>query len=304
MGPRQALPKLINSAFSGLFQLEPFHRLFRSGIIDSFKRYDREQAWPDAEFFIENVPPKIFGGVGGDSYTGWIYQQGFFAGLIRSHLPGRSLRIIDFGCGFGKLAPVSTFFTHPDGVYIGIDIRSDCIEACERQYAHLPRVEFHKSEDYNSMYSEERSDELRRSTPQHDWPAKPGSIDLVTAISVFTHLQEEQALHYFRQIHGVLKPNGVAMLTFHIVEEPRKAPKFSSANKPHLLDLFDFRTALPPSQNFFTSRPLVPEDAIAVNDAGLKSLIGDRFDLVSIIRGSTTGGEDPFFQDIVILRKK
>lgn len=278
--------------------------MFRSGIIDSFRRYDRELAWPDAEFFIENAPPKIWGGVGGDSYTGWIYQQGFFAALIKTYLPGPSLRMIDFGCGFGKLAPVSTFFTQPSGLYLGVDIRSDCIQTCKLQYPHLPRVEFHLSKDYNAMYSERRSDELERSTPQHDWPVAPGSIDLVTSVSVFTHLQEAQALHYMKQIHGVLKPGGFAMLTFHIVAEPRKTPKFTSSAKAHLLDLFDFKTPLPPSKNFFTSTPEIPENAIAVNDAGLRFLIGDRFELVTIIRGSTTGGEDPFFQDVVILKKK
>jgi len=304
MPSRKALPKFINSAFSGVFQLKPLQKLFRSGIVDTFKRYDRELAWPDAEFFIENAPPKIWGGVGGDSYTGWIYQQGFFAALIKSHVSGQSLRMVDFGCGYGKLAPVSTFFTHPNGLYVGIDIRSDCIEACKRQYANLPRVEFHQSRDYNSMYSEQRSNDLERSTPQHEWPVDPGSVDLLTSVSVFTHLQEPQALHYIEKIHDVLKPSGTAILTFHVVEEPRKPPKFSSSSKAHLLELFDFQTALPPSRNFFTSSPEVPEDAIAVNDAGLKALIGNRFDLVTMVRGSTTGGGDPFFQDIVILKKK
>lgn len=303
MRPRQAIPRLASAAFTSFVELPPVHRLLREGVSESFRQYDRELAWPDAEFFIDQAPPRIWGGVGGDSYTGWIYQQGFFAALIKSHVAGRSLSIVDFGCGYGKLAPVSTFFTAPDGRYLGIDIRQDCVDFCSRHYAALPRVAFHRSGDYNGMYSESRSAELAQSTREGEWPVAPGSVDLVLSISVFTHLQERQALHYIEAIHRILKPGGLAILTFHVVEEPRKPPRFRSPDKPHLLELFDFRTALPPSGLFFTSSPQTPEDAIAVNDAGLHLLIDGRFELVSLIRGSTTGGEDPFFQDIAILKK-
>ena len=303
MKPRQAIPKLASAAFASFVGLPPVHRLLRDGVSESFRRYERELAWPDAEFFIDQAPPRIWGGVGGDSYTGWIYQQGFFAALIKSHVADRSLKIVDFGCGFGKLAPVSTFFTAPDGHYLGIDIRQECVDFCSHHYAELPRVAFHRSTDYNAMYSETRSAELEQSAVEHDWPVASGSVDLVLSVSVFTHLQERQALHYIRAVHRILKPGALAMLTFHIVEEPRKLPRFSSADKPQLSKLFDFSTALPPSGNFFTSSPSTPEDAIAVNDAGLHLLIDGRFELVSLIRGSTTGGDDPFFQDIAILKK-
>lgn len=303
MRPRQAIPKLASAAFASIVGIPPVRRLLRDGLSESFRQYDRALAWPDAEFFIDQAPPRIWGGVGGDSYTGWIYQQGFFAALIKSHVPGRSLKIVDFGCGFGKLAPVSTFFTAPDGSYLGIDIRQDCIDTCSRHYASLPRVSFHRSGDYNAMYSEKRSPELERSTVEQEWPVQPGSLDLVLSVSVFTHLQERQALHYIELIHRCLKPGGMAILTFHVVEEPRKPPRFRSAEKAHLDRLFDFSTRLMPSGNFFTSSPETPEDAIAVNEAGLHLLIDGRFELVSLIRGSTTGGEDPYFQDIAILRK-
>ncbi len=300
----RVLSKLANAGFSGLFSMPLVQRLFKPGIAETFRRYDRALAWPDVEFFIDNAPPSIWGGVGGDSYTGWIYQQGFFAALIKAYVPGSSLKIVDFGCGFGKLAPVSTFFTHPAGRYLGIDIRQECIDNCRRQYASLPRVAFHRSGDYNGMYSEARSAELSSGAAEQAWPVDPGSIDLVVSISVFTHLQERQAHHYMQQIHSVLRPGGIAMLTFHVLDDPPKPPKFSSPSKRHLLELFDFRTELPPSRDFFTSSPSCPEDAIAVNAAGLKALIGDRFELVTTLRGSTTGGEDPFFQDVVILKKR
>jgi len=273
-------------------------------IIPLWRKLDKDKAWPDVEFFIDNTPIKIWGGVGGDSYTGWIYQQGFFAALIKCYAPHESLRIFDFGCGYGKVAPISVFFTHPDGKYIGVDLRQDCIDFCKYQYSHLPRVEFALTKGFNACYSEQKQTSTDKNVSyKQDWPVTDQFIDIVTAISVFTHLQEKDALDYMNKIYDILKPNGLAILTFHIVEEPRKQPTFISPEKPHLVDVFDFHTPLPTTYNWFTSNPKRPEDAIAVNMKGLSSLMQGKFKMEFLIKGSTTGGHDPFFQDIVILRK-
>ena len=120
---------------------------------------------------------------------------------------------------------------------------------------------------------------------------------------MFTHLQEVDAFGYVNEIYNILKTNGIAILTFHIVKEPKKQPRFTSKNKPHLVDLFNFNTPLPPSYNWFTSNPKVPERAIAINRLALNNLIRGKFKIELLIEGSTTGGYDPFFQDVVVLRK-
>jgi len=127
-----------------------------------WRKLDKMKAWPDVEFFIDNAPTNIWGGVGGDSYTGWIYQQGFFAALIKCFTTNKSLTIFDFGCGYGKMAPISTFFTHPNGKYIGVDVIKSCIDFCKRKYSRLPRVEFHLSKDFNPAYPNGRERERER----------------------------------------------------------------------------------------------------------------------------------------------
>ena len=117
-----------------------------------WRKLDKVAAWPDVEFFIDNAPINIWGGVGGDSYTGWIYQQGFFAALIKCFATNESLRIFDFGCGYGKMAPIAVFFTHPNGKYIGVDTLKNCIDLCKRKYSQLSRVEFYLSKDFNPVY--------------------------------------------------------------------------------------------------------------------------------------------------------
>jgi len=276
-------------------------RWIRRVVFPLWRKLEKAVAWPDVEFFIDNAPTNIWGGVGGDSYTGWIYQQGFFAALTKCFAINGSLRIFDFGCGYGKMAPISVFFTHPNGKYIGVDILKSCVDFCKRKYSQLPRVEFYLSKDVNPAYH--RVEGEMRLLQEPDWPVADESIDIVISISVFTHLQEVDAFRYMNKIYKILKPNGIAILTFHIIEEPRKQPRFTSKNKPRHSDLFDFHTPLPPSYNWFTSNPELPERAVAINRLGLNSLLQRKFKVELLIRGSTTGGYDPFFQDVIILRK-
>jgi SAM-dependent methyltransferase len=267
------------------------------------KRVEKARAWPEAKFFIENVPDEIWGEVG-DNYANWVYQQGFFAALLKCFTKNESLKIIDFGCGHGKLAPVSVFFTHPRGEYLGIDIQESYINYCRRKYAQLPGVKFHVSKDYNPLYSPEQQRAVAGSRSYgDDWPVTANSIDVVIAVSVFTHLQEVDAFGYVNKIYTVLKPDALAMLTCHIVEEPRKQPGFIFKYNPFLASLFKFATPLPPSYDWFTSNPKLPESGIAVNMTGLNKLIQGKFKIEIIVRGSATGGKDPFPQDVVVIRK-
>ncbi len=268
-----------------------------------FKRMERTSAWAETEYLIDNVPNEIWGEVG-DSFTNWVYQQGFCAALIRCFVRNESVKIVDFGCGHGKLAPVSAFFTHPEGEYLGIDIQESYINYCRHQYAQLPRVKFHVSKDYNPLYSQQQKSAVADGKSYGgDWPVTSESIDVVIAISVFTHLKEADAFGYVNKIHDILKPGALAILTCHIVEEPRKEPGFIFKYNPFLVSLFKFTTPLPTSNNWFTNNPPLPESGIAINMAGLNSLIEGRFKIELIMRGSASGGSDPFPQDIVVLRK-
>lgn len=278
--------------------------LFPTLFAAEFSRNWKKQGLGLMLIFSLRMFPVGYGEIGGDSYTGWVYQQGFFAALIRCYAPNRSLQIVDFGCGYGKIAPISVFFTYPEGEYLGIDILDSCINSCNQKYLHLPRAKFHLSRDFNAAYSARQQGAADKNASYgEDWPVTAESIDVVIAISVFTHLQEAEAFGYISKIYSILKPNALAILTFHIVEEPRKQPKFISKCNPNLVSLLNFYAVLPSTYNWFTSNPKIPESAIAINMTGLNNLIQGKFRIELIIRGSATGGDDPFPQDVIILRK-
>jgi len=279
-------------------RLESTYQAFCSRI---FKRMEKSRAWPEAEYFVDNAPNEMWGVVG-ESYTNWVYQQGFFAALIKCFAPDKpSLKMVDFGCGHGKLAPVSVFFTHPDGEYLGIDIQESYIDFCRKKYSHLPGVKFHLSRDFNALYSTSQLNSAGKYGT--DWPLAPESIDILIAISVFTHLQEADAFGYINKIHSVLKPGALAIITCHIVEEPRRQPGFIFNYNPVLANFMSFATPLRGGCNWFTCHPELPESGIAINMAGLNSLTQGRFHIELITHGSATGGNDPLAQNVVVLRK-
>jgi len=58
-------------------------------------------------------------------------------------------------------------------------------------------------------------------------PADDGDVDLIYAASLFTHLYPDDARAYMREMHRVLKPGGLAMVSFH--DRPLAGEPFSGS---------------------------------------------------------------------------
>lgn len=263
-----------------------------------WKNLDMKLSWPDFWPVFRNVPHKIFGGVGGDSYTGWVYQSGYFAALLKAYSKKKSAnRILDFGCGYGKMAFPASSLINNGGKYVGVDIIDEVIDYGNKVYAKNGNYIFHLSKDFNLRYNKNNIE----TTYGLDWPIEDKEMDIVTAISVFTHLREEDAKGYINKIYNVLKKEGIAILTFHILNDKTNQPRYKTRMMPFLLDLFSFRHKL--SDHWYTSDKKVPETAIGITYDGIRRLIHGKFEIKKRINGSTTGGQDLFPQDILILEK-
>ena len=123
-----------------------------------------------------------------------------------------------------------------------------------------------------------------------DWPIKERSQDLVIAMSVFTHLQELDAIRYLNKIHAVLADDGRAILSFHLVRD------FTSASPTHNI-------TQPLTPGWFTSHPACPELAVGLIREALAKLLGGKLQVLKHIEGSITGGRHPSLQDIFVLQK-
>lgn len=98
--------------------------------------------------------------------------------------------ILDFGCGCGRVIRRWTELSDVNGC----DVSAEAIDWCR---ANLRFAKFAVS----------------GSTPPLPYP--DAAFEFVYAISVFTHLVEAQQVPWMRELHRVLKPGGILLITTH-----------------------------------------------------------------------------------------
>lgn len=134
------------------------------------------------------VEPEVF-----DNPTG---------GLVYAHLPEEAYEsVFDFGCGCGRVARQLLQQDHRPRRYVGIDLHRGMVDWCRANLAESG-FEFHHHDVYNYHYNRKgKADAL-------PFPVADASATLVNAISVFTHLTQQQASFYFAEVARILAPAG------------------------------------------------------------------------------------------------
>ena len=86
------------------------------------------------------------------------------------------------------------------------------------------------------MYSMTVSTPATERTNAHPFPARTGEFTLFNAISVFTHLTEEQAPHYLREAARIVADDGVVHASFFLLDK-RELRVYAAARKRPLREL-------------------------------------------------------------------
>ncbi|MBS0261897.1 MAG: methyltransferase domain-containing protein [Planctomycetes bacterium] len=135
--------------------------------------------------------------------------------LAKLHLGG-SERILDIGCGDGKItAAIATRV--PNGSVLGIDPSQDMIAFASRQFSNPPR------------------DNLRFEVADARQFSQQAEFDLVVSFNALHWVPEQLAA--LKAIHMALKPAGQALLRFvpqgarksleDVIEDTRQSPKWA-----------------------------------------------------------------------------
>jgi len=254
---------------------------------------------------IRLIPAEMHRRGGGKySYAEWAHVIGVFQTLLYLHLDKKHDNVIlDAGCGTGLMAIASEGFLGQRGSYIGIDVCLDDIEFC-RSYYDPAQFSFLHLDTSNAMYAPSRRADKGR------WDVHDNTVDMVTAISLWTHLNESDARHYFGEIGRVLKPGGKAMITFFFLDALYAASlplRGAAQGRFHstMQDRWIFDQPSYGSDAWFHPRwANVPENAIGLTREGLERLLdASGMRETAYYPGNWKEIPGVFFQDVLVLQK-
>lgn len=124
-------------------------------------------------------------------------------------------RVLDIGCGLGRVAWPLARELGPNGSYDGFDAMKDYITWCENGLALDPqRVRFHWFDIYNSVYNPTGTVDGERLV----FPWNDGTFTLAIATSLFTHLSAEGTVNYLREIARTLEVGGRVFASFFVLD--------------------------------------------------------------------------------------
>jgi SAM-dependent methyltransferase len=176
------------------------------------------------------VPPRnrIFTGAGpyceiGEEFFGYFKNYG----NLRP-----TERVLDVGCGLGRMAIALTTYLQPPGQYDGFDIVPAGIEWCQQRFTpRHPNFQFVLADVYNAYYNPTG----RVPPSEYRFPYPDATFDFVFLTSVFTHMMTSEVENYLAEIARVMRPAARCLITFFLLNNesrslmlgPRSAVNFA-----------------------------------------------------------------------------
>jgi len=122
----------------------------------------------------------------GQKTTQWLLQH------IKKHIDLKNKRILDWGCGPGRIIRHLPQTVGNNCEYYGTDYNKESIEWCAKN---LNDIKFNNN------------------TIEAKLPYSDDYFDVIYGISIFTHLSEQKHYEWYNELYRILNKNGIMFLT-------------------------------------------------------------------------------------------
>ena len=202
-------------------------------------------------------------------------------------------RVLDVGCGPGRVARLLVGYLSSAGSYEGFDVVPEAIEWCRRKIA--PRhsnARFTHVDIRNEMYNPEGAID----PSQFVFPYPDDNFDFAFLFSVFTHMLPQDVERYLGEIERVLRPGGRCLLTFFLLTD---------ASEEAMREGRATRTFPQRGPGYRSGSVKVHERAVAYSEEDSRRAIEEAGLQIRepILHGTWAGGKAPLNQDIVVVLK-
>lgn len=137
--------------------------------------------------------------------------QSFFRLLIEHAGLHKNSKILDVGCGTGRLANQLYDYLE-NGCYEGVDINTNYIQYCKNKW-NKSNFQFTHADIQHEEFNPNGSINLM----DYKFDYNDCYFDIATAIAVFNHFETKWVFRYLAEMTRVLKPKGILFATLLIL---------------------------------------------------------------------------------------
>jgi len=125
-------------------------------------------------------------------YFGGLDTASWLKSLLYKHLQINEVKILDWGCGPGRIIRHLPDLMGSHNQFYGTDVNANSIDWCTN---YLPKIKFNNNNIAAKL------------------PYANDFFDVIYGISIFTHLSEQSHFEWFNELNRILKPGGIMLLT-------------------------------------------------------------------------------------------